>query len=597
MKKRLLVCLGVLCLASSAPAPAAQDSESLFLEPIANVQLPEDDPAVVRSRAVRINFDAITTPDPTNPTKPHKKTRIDLNLFPDVHFTAVLDLQMSEEQTSFGWIGRLQNEKDSHVVLSSGGGVLMGTVALPRASYRIRYVSGDVHVVEEIDPRLYPIEAQPVEVPEVPFDKPEPDLLDSGNTFDVMVVYTPAARAAAGGTAAIENLIALGVAETNIAYANSQVPVRLRLVHTSEISYTEAGDIAVDLSRLRAPTDGYMDSVHTLRNTYQADLVKLVGNSTAGGCGIAYLMGGSSNRAFESSAFSVTARICISPNYTFGHELGHNMGSNHAPGDGTGTGAFSYSFGYKNPSALFRTVMAYDCSPSCPRLLYFSNPSVTYGGAVTGTSTQNNATSITNVRSIVANFRQAAAQTTCNGTSGQWAGCRGNGCSVCNEKVSSSYPLYFFNHPSCAINYTCGGQYFTCNSACPSPTSADQCNGTSGQWAGCRGNGCSVCEEKVSDYPLYFFNHPACQRNHLCDGQYFTCNINCPAPTTADRCDGTPGQWAGCRGTGCHVCAELVDEYKCYFQNHPKCNRNTTCDGLYFTCNENCPAPTEADRC
>ena len=597
MTKRALVCMGTLCLAVALPAWAAPASEPLFLDANTSVELPQDDPAVVRSREVRINFDAITTPDPTHPSKAHKKTRIDLNLFPDVNFTAVLDLQASEAESGFGWIGRLQNEKDSHVVLSSGGGVLMGTVALPRAAYRIRYIGGDIHVVEEIDRSLYPTEADPIEVPEVPFDQPEPDLLDSGNTFDLMVVYTPAARAAAGGVAAIQNLIAVGVAETNIAYANSQVPVRLNLVHTSEITYTEASDIGIDLDRLRLPNDGIMDSVHSLRNTYKADLVKLVGNSTAGGCGVAYLMSGSNNRAFESFAFSVTARTCISPNYTFGHELGHNMGSNHAPSDsGLGTGAFSYSFGYKNPSSIFRTVMAYDCPGGCPRLLYFSNPSVTYNGAVTGTTSQNNATSITNVRSIVANFRQAAAQTSCSGTSGQWSGCRGNGCNVCVEKVSS-YPLYYFNHPSCSINYICGGQYFTCNSACPAPTSADQCNGTSGQWSGCRGNGCSVCEEKVADYPLYFFNHPACQRNEQCGGQYFTCNVNCPEPTAADRCDGTPGQWAGCRGNGCNVCAELVDEYKCYFKNHPKCSRNTTCGGLSFTCNENCPAPTEADRC
>jgi extracellular elastinolytic metalloproteinase len=184
----------------------------------------------------------------------------------------------------------------------------------------------------------------------------------------------------------------------------------------------------------------------------------------------------------------------------------------------------------------------------------------------------------------------------CNGTSGQWSGCRGTGCHVCAEKVSS-HPLYFVNHPGCIKNTTCGGQYFTCNANCPAPTTADACNGTSGQWAGCRGTGCSVCAEKVSSYPLYFKNHPACIPNTTCNGSYFTCNVNCPAPTTADQCNGSPGQWAGCRGTGCSVCSEKVADYACYFQNNPLCNANATCGGLYFTCNENCPAPTERDRC
>ena len=70
--------------------------------------------------------------------------------------------------------------------------------------------------------------------------------------------------------------------------------------------------------------------VHGLRDKHGADLVKLIVDVPAGGCGVAYLMCGV-DPAFESWAFSVTARACVSPNYTFAHELGHNMGSNHAP--------------------------------------------------------------------------------------------------------------------------------------------------------------------------------------------------------------------------------------------------------------------------
>lgn len=123
------------------------------------------------------------------------------------------------------------------------------------------------------------------------------------------------------------------------------------------------------------------------------------------------------------------------------------------------------------------------------------------------------------------------------------------------------------------------------------------CNGTSGTWQGCRGTGCSVCSELVDDYQLYFKNHPSCAPNDNCGGLYFTCNEDCPAPTSADRCDGTPGTWQGCRGTGCFVCEELVEDYPCYFRNHPYCEPNDNCGGLYFTCNQNCPAPTQADKC
>lgn len=61
-------------------------------------------------------------------------------------------------------------------------------------------------------------------------------------------------------------------------------------------------------------------------------------------------------------------------------------------------------------------------------------------------------------------------------------------------------------------------------------------------------------------------------------------------------CSGTSGQWSGCRGTGCAPCAELVDGYSRYFENHPNCVRNPTCGGQYYQCNSQCPRPTEADR-
>ena len=55
-----------------------------------------------------------------------------------------------------------------------------------------------------------------------------------------------------------------------------------------------------------------MDTVHSLRNTYGADFVKLVVEDLSF-CGIAWLMCGN-NPGFECSAFSVTGRACISPN-------------------------------------------------------------------------------------------------------------------------------------------------------------------------------------------------------------------------------------------------------------------------------------------
>ena len=60
-------------------------------------------------------------------------------------------------------------------------------------------------------------------------------------TIDVAVVYTPAAREAAGGADAIEAAIDLVVAETNQAYVASSVHHRLALVESSEVSYVRNG--------------------------------------------------------------------------------------------------------------------------------------------------------------------------------------------------------------------------------------------------------------------------------------------------------------------------------------------------------------------
>ena len=217
-------------------------------------------------------------------------------------------------------------------------------------------------------------------------------------TVDLLVLYTPAARVAAGGKTGIENLIQLGVTETNLAYQNSSIIPRIRLMQMKEVSYTESGNIGLDLDRLQNPADGFLDDALPLRNLYGADFVKLVVNDS---CGVAYLMCGN-DPSFQSWAYSVTGRVCISPNYTFAHELGHNMGSNHAPQDPTGCGAYNYSFGHKDQPQGFRTVMAY--SPGT-RVLNFSNPSVHVLGRPTGTASRNNAASLNNVRNTIANFR------------------------------------------------------------------------------------------------------------------------------------------------------------------------------------------------
>ena len=149
-----------------------------------------------------------------------------------------------------------------------------------------------------------------------------------------------------------------------------------------EVAYTEAGDIGVDLDRITATSDGYIDNVHTLRDTYKADMVSLI-TETPGSryCGIAWLMNGV-NPGFAPNAFSVVERGCATGYYSFGHELGHNHGPQPRPGRSRrARGAYSLLVRHKWTG--YRTVMAY--APGT-RILYFSNPNVSYLGTPTGVS-------------------------------------------------------------------------------------------------------------------------------------------------------------------------------------------------------------------
>ena len=202
-------------------------------------------------------------------------------------------------------------------------------------------------------------------------------------TIDIAVFYTPAARAAAGGTAAIEAEIDLLIAETNQAYAESGVQHRLVLVERSQVQYTETGDSFLDIDRLAKPSDGHMDGVHALRDRTGADLVHLLFEKKG------YV------GAIARGPFGLTCQSCGGE--VFAHEVGHNMGLQHdryRVHHNEGGVSPHPAHGYVNQRAFaagaarssrWRTIMSYenqcaDADTSCSGLLRFSNPRQSYNG-------------------------------------------------------------------------------------------------------------------------------------------------------------------------------------------------------------------------
>jgi hypothetical protein len=391
----------------------AQQDEGLFGAPQADqAGDPGQARAQLRARAVSFNFGRL--PQTASADDP---ARVALNLFDDANYVALLDTVEYQGLDTTIYLGHVEGFFDSpdgndsnQVSIVVHQGAVEGSVVTPKGSFQITANELGQPVIRQVDPLAYPEDqvVQPTDFLEELMD-PDPETMnDDGSRQDLMVLYTAAARAQQGGTANMQARITLGVTETNLAYQRSGVVFRLRLRHMRETSYVELG-ASTDLNNL-AGGAGLLNVVPGLRNTYGADLVKLV--TTNAGCGIAYLGGPAGSMAGqENRGYSVTENSCISPNYTFGHEIGHNQGNNHAPGDPVGTGAYSYSFGFRRCTSTpyFRSVMAYACPSGATgtgRSLNFSNPGVNEFGAATGTATQNNATSMNNVRTAVANWRQ-----------------------------------------------------------------------------------------------------------------------------------------------------------------------------------------------
>ncbi len=319
-----------------------------------------------------------------------------LNLLEDVRLQAVFE-DAAPTLSGYSLSGRLEGERIGTVTLVVSGDIVAGMVRTAKGTYSIRSVGVGVHVVEEVerpaldadDAILPPASVVMSSQPSVPSAQD-----DDGSEIDVLVFYTPEARAALNGTRRARAQIDLAVAETNAAYATGGAVQRIRLVGAVETPYEETDDTLAnqleEFNRFLNAGDGHMDEVHLIRDAYAADLVHLV---TEKGSGLGSVAPYDSRFAFAQTGVQsglVRAEI-------FAHELGHNMGLQHdrySPYN-TLNYPFPYSHGYVNQKAFedgaaagacFQTIMAYfnQCASaglSGPDLMRFSNPNQYYPDA------------------------------------------------------------------------------------------------------------------------------------------------------------------------------------------------------------------------
>ena len=381
--------LALLVGLALAPALAADDPARLIEARSAVVSNPR--PGVLRAQRVGLNAAVLSRPmvAPLPPVDRSELVRLDL--FDEEPVILARTGGRLLARGGHSWLGRPLEDGIGLAAFVVRHGLVYGSLRRPGSNVRIRPEPGGGHRLEEMDEAGWPEETGDF-VPVWPGGAADASVpaatLGGGPTqIDVLVVYTEQARLAAGGTEAMQALVDLGEVETNASYANGGVDQRIRVVHSAEIDYGESGSSSTDLGRLAGTTDGFMDEVHALRDTYGADAVSLWVET--GGCGIGYLMTSVSS-GFADSAFNVCRLSCATGNLTFGHELGHNMGLRHDwYVDDTSGSPFTYNHGYPYPAGSWRTVMSYnnlcaDLGGGCTRLQRFSNPDEDEGGAPTG---------------------------------------------------------------------------------------------------------------------------------------------------------------------------------------------------------------------
>ncbi|MBF0275462.1 MAG: hypothetical protein HQK84_09550 [Nitrospinae bacterium] len=364
---------------------------------------------------VAVNFAAFS-PDTTNPPNSLEAT------FEGKVYTLVKEKIEKRAEGNYTWFGSVDGVAGSSAILTVVDGYLRGRIDIGKDGYALAPVDGQYVITKEDHARaikfgddVLKVKASAAaQLPKISSATPSIAGADTGSTIDVLVVYTDALYTKYGSSLAsmIQNYVDI----SNAAYTRSGIDTQIRLVHSEQ--YTNSSSVVsstTSISNALTYITSSDTALATLRSTYKADLVSLlrIYDGAGGACGLAYI--GSAQYDYSSYAFSVVDVLPSSEasggyycyDTTFTHELGHNMGCAHDRANSTSSGAYSYSYGY-GISGTFGTIMSY----LSPVINYFSTPNITYQGNAIGTSTDDNVTTINNMKLTIASYQQSGGSTT-----------------------------------------------------------------------------------------------------------------------------------------------------------------------------------------
>lgn len=372
------------------------------------------------------------------------------------------DRHIEHPSGDWTWVGHLAGQEGEQTILTFGPHAAFGSIAQPgQRPLRLTVRNGVSWLVETDPTKLAGIinaatrPTRPdynipprngVQTPpaaSAPLMASAPAMSSAttatATTLDLVMGYTPAFASDNGGQSGAVTRLNYLVDVTNAAYRNSGINAQVRLVATVPVTYADNTSNDATLDQLTgydstkntttAPAAAF-SGLRAAREQYGADLVSLVRSfrdPENGGCGVAWLIGGGQQGISTGDAYygySVVSDgtdagtdghtyYCLDE--TLAHELGHNMGANHDVDNAKGSdgvldpgdyGAYPYSFGYKNATGGFYTIMAYgDTGQHIYRI--FSDPRSTFcGGYACGNATSaDNARTLTQTIPTVAAFR------------------------------------------------------------------------------------------------------------------------------------------------------------------------------------------------
>lgn len=348
---------------------------------------------------------------------------LELDLFDDTTFKAIRNRKIEGLVPTLeggkAWVGHVENEPESEVILIAKGPVISGTIDVGSKNFEVVFVKDGVHSIREIDQNQIPKTFEPdlnsiVDALREGYKQQPPTSSgidrDTGEVLDILVAYTPKSRINAGGVSAIEARILNAVVKTQQAYLNSKANMHLNVVHMAETDYIETGDLALTHTRLANPKDGYLDDIPLLRDQFGADVVILFSTEN-NYCSVTPLMG-EPESGFQSMAYILvhddSTSACLGGNDALAHAFGHLHGVTHELEDTSFSGILPDAHGYRI-CGIFRDVMSSSCQNES-RASVFSNPEIQYMGQPAGVNGVINATRAILVSApLIANFRQSPA--------------------------------------------------------------------------------------------------------------------------------------------------------------------------------------------